>query len=153
MLSGRLRQGIPGPSALPTPGGGRGSECLLECPGKGGLGIVTDALRHLRQRCAGVAQIVRGDMHTPIGEIMHRGLANQTAKAIRQRRSGQPDFAPQFIDGPGTRDVAVEQSQRPRHVRVAQTREPAGLVLGQRFDVPPHSLDEQQLGQLRQHRA
>jgi hypothetical protein len=68
---------------LPTPSRGRGAEYLLERSGKGSLGIVSDPFRYLRKRCAGAAEIVRGDLHAPISEIVHGSLTNQSGKAIR----------------------------------------------------------------------
>jgi hypothetical protein len=57
----------------------------------------------------------------------------------------------QVIDGPGARDVAMDQRKRPRHVGIAQTGQPSHLALGQLLDVAAYRLDEQQLGHLLEH--
>src|SRR5204863_1620088 len=77
----------PGLADRTPPGGWRRTERFLERAGECGLGVVADNLGNLGEGRAGVAELLSRDLHAPIGEVVHRRHADQTNKAVGQRRT------------------------------------------------------------------
>src|SRR5207237_6903333 len=70
-----------------SPRGWRGTNRLLERAGKCRLGVVANYLGNLREGRAGIPELLGRGLHAPIGEVVHRGHADQANEAGGQRRT------------------------------------------------------------------
>jgi len=118
---------------------------------KGGLGLVADQVGHLGEGCAGVPQPLHRNLHAPTREVVHWRHADQADEAVGQRLAREAGLAAEVVDGPGPREIVVDQREGARDMSIAQSRKPSGLALRQGFDITAHSFDEQQFRQLGQH--
>jgi len=62
-----------------------------------------------------------------------------------------PHLPREPFHGPVLTGLAMQQRERRADVTIAQARQPARAAGGQRFDMPPHGLDERKLCHPREH--
>ena len=91
--------------------------------------VVADNLGNLCEGRVGAAEFLSRDLHAPISEVLNWRHTEQANEAVGQCRTREADLAAKVIDGPTPGDIAVQQRQCPRNVRIAQTGEPSGLVV------------------------
>ena len=78
-------------------------------------------------------------------------MPDELREPLGQRRSGQPDFAGERLERPLVGRAAVQRRQRAPHERLAQPREPASLIRGQRLEVAADDIYEHQLAETPEH--
>ena len=70
-----------------------------------------------------------GELHAPVCEVVHSGIANQAGEARREPGSRHTDFSRQRGHGPISFGLAVDRGQRSSYLLVAQGGEPAPVTL------------------------
>ena len=87
-------QALSGLTPCTSPRCGCGTEGLFERARKGGIGLIADHVRDLGEGGAGVPQLVRGDLHAPGGEVVHRCHTDQMREASASADRDSPTWRP-----------------------------------------------------------
>src|SRR5262249_45269316 len=130
----------------------RGSDAdpSLVRPAEGSLRAVADLSGDLGKalRCAG--EQLRGELHAPLGQVLHRGNADEMGEALREHGARQSDLPRELVQAPAVRGTEVELPESAADVVVAEAGEPADFLRRQGGQVAPHDLDEQELAETRE---
>jgi hypothetical protein len=129
------RAGRPAPArGEPGSGGRRGQAVLLGAHAEDALGRRAEGVRAAVADLAGdrtdrrvrLAQQVRREGETPVGEERHRWLPHQLGEPAGQRRPGDTGRLGQGGNRPVVRGVVVQHPHGPAHHRVTQRAVPGG---------------------------
>ena len=86
---------------------------LLERPAERGLGVVPDLRADRGDLGAALGQEVGRDLHPPLGEVLHRRLADELGEPLGHVGAGRCRLLRQLGEGPGVSGPGMEQRQRP----------------------------------------
>ena len=75
-------------------------------------GGVADTVGYLGEAEVAGAQVVSGEGHAPLGEILHRCLAQSVLECPGERRPGETAEASEFGHGPGMAGFGVDGAER-----------------------------------------
>jgi hypothetical protein len=142
--------GLSRPYSLP-PARRRHTHHSFERTAERGFGLVANLGGDCCHVHAPAIQHFRSDLHSPSGEILHWRHAEKLNEPLRKNASRCPALPCEAFDRPTEGWSRVNQRERPAHGRIAQARQPTGLLRRQRLDVTPHHVDEHQFAELRQH--
>jgi len=92
-----------------------------------------------------------GELDAPVRQILHRRLADERAETFGQDGARAADLPRQPLHGPRLSRPCVQQSQGPSDHRIAQSSQPAGVLLHIGGEMPANRLDEDQFADARQH--
>ena len=152
MTSGLQPRVAPGPApAVAATRGGRARRAP-ERAREGGLALVANVQRHVHHLAVGVTEPGGGELHSPLGQVLHRRLADVVDEALVEHRARQRRGLAQPLQGPRLGGPLVHERQRPPHRRVAHTRQPPGLARWHFVGVAAQHLDEQHLAHALEHR-
>ena len=134
---------------LPAPGRRRLAKFALEGAGERGLRIEAHRISDVRRVLLAVAKHVGGHAHPPPRAVPHRRLADQLGKFLAEDGARNARLAREFLYVQVFGIAAVDDRQRLADRRVRQSAKPAARAIRQMFDIFPHRLRQEQLGQLR----
>ena len=120
----RHRQCGPLPLLL-APQPGRLAVAAAESRGEGIGRCVAGTFSDLRERRLTGAQVISRQRHAPVGQILHRGLAECALEASREGRPRQPADGCQFRDRPRVGGIVVDGLQSRSQSRIGRSLEPA----------------------------
>jgi hypothetical protein len=72
--------------------------------------------------------VVSGEGHAPLGEVLHRGLAESALECSREGGSGETAEGSEFGDGPWVGGVGVDGSECWVQARICRSVIPAWRV-------------------------
>src|SRR6266545_7301090 len=120
---------------------------FLERPAERGFRVVTHVRADRGDLGAALGQEVSRDLHPPLGQVLHRRLANEQGESLGQAGTGRSSFPSQLGEGPGMIGPRMEERQHPTDHLVMEAGEPAGLSRRQVLEIATKHLDEHQLSQ------
>jgi hypothetical protein len=136
---------------LPAPHGRRNTDEFLERAAERGFGFVTDMPCGFGDVHVARREPFRGNLHPPLGQVLHRRLSDEMGESFGECRSRQPRLFRQLLERPSVRRTVVQESERAAHVRISQSHQPARLIGRQSFEVSSNDFDEHQLAQPCEH--
>jgi hypothetical protein len=94
---------------------------------KAGLRLVFDLFSDCRHLGVARREATRRELHSPLGEVLHRWLADEGSEPVGERGAGHGHAARELVDGPRMGGSAVEETEPAADDIVAEACEPAPL--------------------------
>ena len=95
--------------------------------------------------------MARAELDAPTGEVLHRRLADELDEALVQRGARQANVMGEIVHAPPMIGALVHEREGLADVAIAQSRQPAGGVLGQSVEIAPGGVDEHHLREPLEH--
>ena len=97
-----------------APGGGGEASDLLEGAAERRLGSVAYLPADCGDFCRAIGQQPRGNLDPPVGQVLHRRMADQARESLGESRAGQSGFGRERFQSPGVcrRYVATQAPGR-----------------------------------------
>src|SRR5262249_347982 len=90
-----------------------------------------------------VRELARGELNAPVRQVVDWRLADEMGEAPREGRAREGDLVGELVERPRLSRSCVQQGEGPTDFRIAETRQPPGLVGRQCVQIAPHHLDEE----------